>query len=317
MAAMAFRGAKLQLAIAAAGAFAFLLQGYDQALMNGILTLDSFVEQFPQLNTRGQSATSSTAVLQGTVVAIYEVGSASGSIACFFIGDWLGRRKTILLAGYIALVGIILQTTPFQLAQLIVARVVTGVGVGMFTSTIPVWVSECSRAKARGKMVMLEGMFAIGGVFLVTWIELGFYFVQNNSAGWRVPIALQAIFAIGTLCFVSFLPESPRWLIAKGKDQKATSILSQLSSVDSTRESIDHDFNEIHASIAAEHGGDTANPFAMTEDRQLYRTALAVTLNMLAQMCGVNIIAFYSNVIFQEILHCESQGSRCLFVKLT
>jgi MFS family permease len=62
----------------------------------------------------------------GTTVAIYEVGCAIGALSCMVLGDKLGRRKTIFLAGCIVLVGVILQATPFQLAQLIVARVITG-----------------------------------------------------------------------------------------------------------------------------------------------------------------------------------------------
>lgn len=62
----------------------------------------------------------------GTTVAIYEVGCALGALSCMFIGDKLGRRKTIFLAGCVVIVGVILQATPFALAQLIVARVVTG-----------------------------------------------------------------------------------------------------------------------------------------------------------------------------------------------
>jgi MFS family permease len=62
----------------------------------------------------------------GTTVAIYEVGCAIGALSCAFLGDKLGRRKTIFLAGCIASVGIIIQVSPFTLAQLIVARVITG-----------------------------------------------------------------------------------------------------------------------------------------------------------------------------------------------
>jgi MFS family permease len=62
----------------------------------------------------------------GTTVAIYELGCALGALSCMFIGDKLGRRKTIFLAGCVVIVGVIIQTTPFSLAQLIVARVITG-----------------------------------------------------------------------------------------------------------------------------------------------------------------------------------------------
>lgn len=68
------------------------------------------------------------------------------------------------------------------------------------------WVTECSNAHSRGKMVMLEGMFAIGGVALAVWLDFGFFFLKNNSANWRFPIAFQAVFALGVASLIFMLP---------------------------------------------------------------------------------------------------------------
>ncbi|KAH0359703.1 hypothetical protein KCU65_g9796, partial [Aureobasidium melanogenum] len=127
------------------------------------------------------------------------------------------------------------------LGQLIAARVITGLGVGAFTATVPMWVTGCSNAHNRGKMVMLEGMFAIGGVAFAVWLDFGFFFLENNSANWRFPIAFQAVFAIVVALFISMLP---------------------------------------------------------------------VGVNMLAQMTGVNIITFYSNEVFTQILGYSGVTSR-------
>lgn len=141
------RGRRLSLAVGLVGAMGFMLQGYDQAVANGLLTLDSFVKTFPAIDaihaTGEEKSHKSTiqgmlqcainvAVLRdlisllGTTVAIYEVGCAIGALSCAYLGDKLGRRRTIFLAGCIASVGIIIQASPFTLAQLIVARVITG-----------------------------------------------------------------------------------------------------------------------------------------------------------------------------------------------
>lgn len=187
------------------GATAFLLQGYDQGVMNGLLTLPTFEAQFPAINTSVDKS-EDRSVLQGTTVAIYEVGCAFGALSCFILGDILGRRKTIFLAACVIIIGTILQATPFSLGQLIAARVITGLGVGAFTATVPMWVTECSKAHNRGKMVMLEGMFAIGGIALASWLDFGFYFLKHNQVNWRFPIAFQSVFAIIVLSLIMFMP---------------------------------------------------------------------------------------------------------------
>lgn len=200
-------GSSLGLVVGAIGATAFLLQGYDQGVMNGLLTLPTFERQFPQINTSADDS-ENRSILQGTVVAIYEVGCAIGALSCFIIGDILGRRKTIFLAATIVIIGTILQATPFSLAQLIVARVITGLGVGAFTATVPMWVTECSKAHNRGRMVMLEGCFAIGGIALASWLDFGFFFVKGNPVNWRFPIAFQSVFAVIVFSLIMFLPGS-------------------------------------------------------------------------------------------------------------
>lgn len=195
----------LSLVVGAIGATAFLLQGYDQGVMNGLLTLPTFERQFPSINTSVDHS-ESRSILQGTVVAIYEVGCAVGALSCFIVGDILGRRKTIFLAACIVVIGTILQATPFGIAQLIVARIITGLGVGAFTATVPMWVTECSKAHNRGKLVMLEGCFAIGGVAFAAWLDFGFYFEKKSEVNWRFPIAFQSVFAIIVLSLIMFMP---------------------------------------------------------------------------------------------------------------
>ncbi|KAJ5605631.1 hypothetical protein N7510_008412 [Penicillium lagena] len=128
MAGAKLRGKTLGLVIGVVGAVGFVLQGYDQAVANGLLTLGSFIAVFPQIdtvNTKGAQQ-SHNSTIQGTTVAIYEVGCALGALVCAWLGDRLGRRKTIFLAGCVALAGIIIQASPFALGQLIAGRVITG-----------------------------------------------------------------------------------------------------------------------------------------------------------------------------------------------
>lgn len=221
----ALRGKRLQLALAGTAAIAWVLQGYDQAVMNGIisdelpllaiqllmlvpglLTLPSLYKQFPSIDTIHNAGNST---LQGTTVALYEVGAAIGAVSCYWIGDIYGRKRPTMAAAVIVLIGVLLQATSFQLAQLIVARIITGVGVGIFTSTLPSWVGESTEAHERGWLIMLEGSGAIFGLMFVSWVEFGFYFTPGeNQVAWRFPIAFQAVIPIAILCIAPFLAES-------------------------------------------------------------------------------------------------------------
>lgn len=141
--------------------------------MNGLLTLPQFERQFPSISTVTPQLEDEHSTLQGTVVALYEVGAAFGSLSCFFLGDRHGRKWVTFAGAIVVLIGVVLQSTSYSLAQLIVARIVTGFGVGSFTATIPTWVGESSEAHQRGSLIMIEGSAAIFGVMFVGWLELG------------------------------------------------------------------------------------------------------------------------------------------------
>jgi MFS family permease len=99
--------------------------------MGGLLTLPSFLEVFPEIDTQGNdNGTSGPSTLQGITVASYNLGCFAGAIACIWLGDFLGRRKTIFLGSAIMVIGAAIQTSAFSLGQLIAGRVITGLGNG-------------------------------------------------------------------------------------------------------------------------------------------------------------------------------------------
>lgn len=101
--------------------------------------------------------------LVGTVTALYDIGCFFGAIAAFSLGEILGRKRTILLGTTIMVVGAILQISAYSVAQMIVGRIIAGIGNGLNTSTAPVWQSETSKASWRGKLVVIEMILNIAG----------------------------------------------------------------------------------------------------------------------------------------------------------
>jgi len=95
-----------------------------------------------------------------------EIGCLMGALSNLWVGDRLGRRRTIVLGGCIMIVGAILQTTSYSYAQLVVARIVTGVGNGLNTSTVPSYHAELSSAAKRGALILVEGSLITFGIMI-------------------------------------------------------------------------------------------------------------------------------------------------------
>ncbi|KAJ6007275.1 sugar transporter [Penicillium herquei] len=181
---------------------AFILYGYNQSGLSALLKLPTVVQMFPQIdtiNTYGsQKSTNST--IEGLVNGCLQLGALVGALSCSIIGDRLGRRKSIFLAGILAGIGQILQCTAFSLPQLIIGRVILGFGVGQLNVTVPVWQAESSNASQRGRK-------------------------------WRLPLAIPVILSLLVCCTIFSLPESPRWLVQKNQISRAKEALAQLNGV--------------------------------------------------------------------------------------
>jgi MFS family permease len=145
----------------------------------GLLDLPSFTKYFTDIDTADPAIQNDPAVRsqrslnQGIAVASYNLGCFFGAILTVFIGNPLGRRRTIFCGCVIMATGALLQATAFHLPHFIVGRIVTGVGNGMNTSTVPTWQSEAAKSHDRGKMVMIEGMLITAGITLSYWINYG------------------------------------------------------------------------------------------------------------------------------------------------
>ena len=170
--------------------------------VGGVIVTDDFLDT---LNLRGPEHTS----ILGTVVALYDVGCFFGAVAAFSLGERLGRKKTILVGTSIMTIGAIIQIAAYSTAQMIVGRIIAGIGNGMNTSTAPVWQSETSKASWRGKLVVIEMIMNIAGFSLSNWVTYGFSYTKG-PVSWRFPLAFQLIFMIILFATVPWLPESPR-----------------------------------------------------------------------------------------------------------
>lgn len=294
----------------------FILFGYNQSGVGGLTDFPSWTRQFPAIDTVNTTGTqnSHNATVQGAVVASFMIGALFGSLSCTWIGDILGRRRTIFLAACIALIGQALECTAYSLAQFTVGRVVLGWGVGMLSATVPVWQSECAPAAKRGRNVVLTGMFIAFGFALTQWINFGFYHIQDRSASWRGSLAIPALFSFIIITSIFFLPESPRWLVLKNQSASAQQTLAILRAKDMASAEILDELRGIELSLEETAGSPLRlrDVFTMREDKLLYRFLLCVTLQFFQQMSGGTLISIYIPIIFETNLGLSSSISKIL-----
>ncbi|KAF9482501.1 general substrate transporter [Pholiota conissans] len=316
---ISLRGRKLTAAIAFVTGTGFTLFGYDQGVMSSLLTAKQFENTFPQVVV--DDAHKNHATLQSLLVAIYEVGCLTGALSNLWIGDRLGRRRTIVLGGIVMIIGAILQFTSFGYSQILIARYITGLGNGLNTSTVPSYHAECSPATKRGSMIMIEGSLITFGImisqlpFIYQLIYYLRFWVKGSSAQWRVPIALQIILALIMVIAINFLPESPRWLLKAGRPAEALSVISALEDKASSDSHVRQTFEAIREAVIIESLSSNSHQssssaaqkaslrelFTSGRTQNFRRVCLGVIIQCFQQITGINIITYYATLLFERL----------------
>ncbi|KAG0699501.1 general substrate transporter [Suillus ampliporus] len=314
--ALSLRGRKLTFSIAFVAGAGFTLFGYDQGVMSALLTAGQFEKVFPQVVV--DSSHPNHATLQSFVVAIYEIGCLMGALSNLWVGDRLGRRRTIVLGGCIMIIGAILQTTSYSYAQLVVARIITGIGNGLNTSTVPSYHAELSSAEKRGALIFIEGSLITFGVMISYWIDFALFWAGGSSAQWRVPIALQIVLALVMVFGIGFLPESPRWLIKQNRNAEAMAVISALENKSPNNAEVQRTYHAIREAVAIEDFetsssfGDKHTPQNLKRSslrkllvggrsQHFRRASLGVINQCFQQITGINLITYYATILFQRL----------------
>ncbi|KAJ5774997.1 uncharacterized protein N7511_000008 [Penicillium nucicola] len=314
------RGKKLHLAITFTSVIGFSLFGYDQGLMSGIISGDQFTKEFPPLaipDGSSQSYSAHVSVLRGAVTACYELGCFFGAIFTLIWGERIGRTPLLVSGGILMIIGTVISTAAFGpqwgLGQFVVGRVISGLGNGMDTATIPVWQSECSRAHNRGFLVCFEGAIIAVGTFVAYWIDFGLSYV-DSSVQWRFPVAFQILFAICVTVGAMMLPESPRWFVMRGHDQEALEVLAHLNDSTVDAEDVLTDFNLMKADLKASQGNKASwrELFKFGKTQEFQRMMIGCSGQFFQQFTGCNAAIYYSTLLFEQNLNMEHRLSLVL-----
>ncbi|KAH9926349.1 general substrate transporter [Amylocystis lapponica] len=304
------QGSTLIAAITSVCSMGFCLFGYDQGVMSGVVISSYWLKNMGNPST----------LMVGTITALYDIGAIFGAIAASSSSEQLGRKRTLILGSVILIIGTILMGVAFERIQFMVARVVTGIGIGYITSVTPVYQSEISLPQHRGWQVCCQLTSMLGGLMLAYWINYGLFF-YHSSLQWRFPLLFQIVFAVYVIAVTAFLPESPRWLMGHdATPARGELVLAKLRKLPMEHAVVQKEKTEIMDALALESKeegswGDLFKDNGINGNKRFY---LALGIQFMQQLTGINIVTYYAPTLFQESLGMTQEMSLFLgcFVQL-
>ena len=291
-------------------AFGGILVGYDAGYINGVLAMPYFIQLYTGLDPTmtAPSKFALPAWQSSLVVAIFFAGALVGSVVAGDSADMIGRRSTIIAGCSVLCVGVILQIASTGYGLFTAGRSIAGYGVGTVTGNVVMYISEVASKKVRGATVGVFGVFFSVGLLLSSCVD---YATQDraDTGCYRIPVAVQLLWALilgfGLFC----LPESPRYLVRKGRADKAAKSLSRLRGQPPTSDYIQHELAEIIANYEYElqyiprtsYLSSWVNCFRgglWVPSSNLRRTILGTVINGMSQATGNNFVFYFGTTFF-------------------
>ncbi|CAK5272209.1 unnamed protein product [Mycena citricolor] len=292
--------------MSAFAAFGGILFGYDTGTINGVIAMQDWLNVFGDYDPTGVLGTSThgrfiTTSNKSLVVSILSAGTFFGALLAFPMGDKIGRKWGIVYSCIIFSLGVGLQLDTHW-ATFVVGRVIAGVGVGLVSCLVPMYQSECSPKSIRGLIVGgYQLAITIGALFAA--IVLNSTKNRPNHSSWRTPIAVQFAWAFILGGGMALLPESPRFLVHKGRLDEARRAMSRLTNTPADSTEVDHEINEINAALHEEKSagsGSYLDCFRSNSLKYSLRTWTGILLQGWQQLTGINFIFYYGTTFFQS-----------------
>ncbi|MDP2884761.1 MAG: sugar porter family MFS transporter [Ignavibacteria bacterium] len=261
-----------------AAALGGLLFGFDTAVISGVVP---FIKTYFDLDD----------IALGWAVSSLLAGCIVGVIASGKPADVFGRRKTLLVASLLFLISAIGSALSNHLYVFVVFRFIGGIAVGTASMLSPMYISEISPAAKRGSLVSLNQLAIVIGILVAFFSNYILASVGDNN--WRWMLAVMGVPALFFFVTLLFIPESPRWLVQKGKKTEAYSILERINGT----EPATVEMKAVEQSIAKEEKGSYKEVFSK-KMRPLIRMGIVVAV--FSQVTGINSIMYYAPMIFAK-----------------
>ena len=278
--------------VAALGGFLF---GYDTAVISGTIAQ---VTQLFQLD----------ALQQGWYVGCALVGSIVGVLFAGILSDKLGRKLTMVISAVLFSTSALGCALSADFAQLVVYRIIGGVGIGVVSIVSPLYISEVAVAQYRGRLVSLYQLAVTVGFLgaylvnyqLLAWAESGTQLSVDwlnkvfITEVWRGMLGMETLPAILFFIIIFFIPESPRWLIVRGKELKAVNILEKIyNSITEAKSQL----KETKSVLTSE----TRSEWSLLMKPGIFKAVIiGVCIAILGQFMGVNAVLYYGPSIFEN-----------------
>ena len=288
------KGTAYVIFMAAVAAIGGILFGYDTAVISG--TTDIVRNQF-SLSASGE----------GWYVGCALIGSIIGVLCAGSLSDYIGRKITMLISAAFFSISAIGCAVCGSFDALVAFRIIGGVGIGIVSIVSPIYISEVSPAKIRGTLVSLYQLAVTAGfllAYLANWAidagidpsaaaDAGLWSRMFNAEAWRGMLGSETLPALLFLFIIFFIPESPKWLIIKGKPSEATAVLSRILGSE----------DEIGAEVEATRsssGEDNGEWSDLLKPGILVAVLAGCAIAILGQFMGVNAVLYYGPKIFSE-----------------
>ncbi|WP_448750221.1 MFS transporter, partial [Actinomyces sp.] len=270
-----------------------LLFGFDTAVISGA---EEKLTELYALSSMGE----------GMIVAIATIGTICGAIVAGKLADRFGRKPILFWIGILFGVGALatalapvptlnpvgdgkfVAASSFPITFFMVFRFLGGVGVGLSSVVAPIYTAEIAPARVRGRLVGLVQFNIVFGILLAYASNAVIREIAHEDTAWRWMLGVMAVPAVFFLIFLATVPETPRWLLAHGHEERAVKISERLTS---SQEESTEQINEIKAQIAEDAAGGKVAFFT-----RRYRKVIlmAFCIAMFNQLSGINAILYYA-----------------------
>ena len=280
--------------MAVVAAIGGILFGYDTAVISG--TTEMVKAQFG-LSDAGE----------GWYVGCALIGSIAGVLCAGALSDYLGRKKTMLISAALFSISAIGCAVCGSFDGLVVYRIIGGVGIGIVSIVSPIYISEVAPAKMRGTLVSLYQLAVTVGflfAYMANWMidanidptitgDVSLWEKMMNTEAWRGMLGSETLPALLFFFIIFFIPESPKWLLVKGMQEKAAGILGRIYN---SHEEVENEIAATNASLAGdENKGKWSD---LLKPGILVAVIAGSAIAILGQFMGVNAVLYYGPKIF-------------------
>lgn len=290
-----YRGLRILNCYIALIILASVINGYDSSVLNGLQMLPEFKKHF-------NSPDGSTL---GFMSAAQNFGGLVMLPFAPHISDGIGRRKALSIGCFIVVGGVVLQVLAANVGHFIASRCIIGVGICMIVNAAPVLITELSYPTQRGALTALFNTVWYFGSIFSAWVCYATLRTLTGSIWeWRVPSMLQAVFAMILGTFVLFIPESPRWLVAKGRDQEAIAVLKNYHAEGRERDPLVYfTYGQIREALAIEREINQTTTYLtlFKTPGNLRRMRIVFALGFFSQWSGNGLVSYYLDQVLENV----------------